>query len=329
MSFKTTLALVLVSAGPAFATLQVIGTGFPRTGTESLRDALRKLNYSTFHMADLVDGHNAAQAEAWRNFTWAGCANASTLMAFFEEGGPGANSTAAVGFPASRCWAELLAAYPQAVVVHTQRRDAAIWWASASATVLCQYRAFPFAALAEMLPFFHAHRALVDSLWRSLIPPEERPKRRRGGAPLSLSSFFTFPSAFEAPLIRAYEMHNAAVLKKVPRKRLLVLDVDAPSNTNLGWGPLCAFLGRAAPVDEKGMALDLPFPHVNARADYALRVCTVLLGLVLVAALIAAFAVLACCFFRQESGRRGSRINKLSDLAASRSSKVMATKKGQ
>jgi hypothetical protein len=124
-------------------------------------------------------------------------------------------------------------------------------------------------------------------------------------------------------------MHNAAVLKKVPRKRLLVLDVDAPSNTNLGWGPLCAFLGRAAPVDEKGMALDLPFPHVNARADYALRVCTVLLGLVLVAALIAAFAVLACCFFRQESGRRGSRINKLSDLAASRSSKVMATKKGQ
>ena len=90
--------------------------------------------------------------------------------------------------------------------------------------------------------------------------------------------------------------------------------------------PECA---SAVPVDEEGEALDLPFPHVNTRPEYALRARTASLGLVLVAALSAAFFFLTCCFFCQESGRRGSRINKRSDLAVSRSSKVAIAKKGQ
>lgn len=293
MLFRVIVAWTLLSE--AAASLQVIGTGLPRTGTESLSKALRNLNYSIFDMAAIVSGQRIELVEVWRNLTWNDCANASTIKAFFEDGGPGANMTAVIGFPASRCWAELHEAFPHAKVLHTQRKDSATWWASASTTVLEQYKVFPYTALAELLPFFHAHRALVDSLWRGLVPLAERPKRQRGV--ISKDS-----------LIRAYERLNAELLKTVPRERLMVLDIDATFNNKLAWEPLCAFLKRPLPTNASGdITMDFPFPHVNSRADFASKLQTASLGLLLAVTLFALFVGLAGCFFCQENSRMNRR----------------------
>jgi|GEM_PF-5271331 len=293
MLFKTTLAFALASM--AAGALEVIGSGLPRTGTESVSEALRALNYSTFDMATIVSEHRTDFVDLWRNITRSSCANISAIKAFFEEGGPGANATAAVGFPASRCWAQLHDAYPNAKVLHTQRKDSATWWASLSNSVLEQYRVFPYTVLAELLPFFHAHRALADTLWRSLIPLEERPKRQHGA--------FSKDS-----LVQAYERYNADVTKNVPRERLLVLDIDATSNNKLAWEPLCAFLKKPIPVNASDETMGgLPFPYVNSRADFASQTRIASLGLLLGVTLFALFVGLACCFFCQENSRMSRR----------------------
>lgn len=293
MLFKA--ALAFASASMAAGALEVIGSGLPRTGTESVSEALRTLNYFTFDMATIVSEHRTDLVDVWHNVTRSSCANISSIKAFFEEGGPGANATAAVGFPASRCWAQLADAYPNAKVLHTRRKDSATWWASVSATVLEQYRIFPYTALAELLPFFHAHRALTDTLWRSLMPLAERPKRQRGA--------FSKDS-----LIQAYERHDADVSKKVPRERLLVLDIDAPSNNKLAWEPLCAFLKKSLPLNASdGRTGDLSFPRLNSRADFASQTRTASLGLLLGAVFFAVFVGLACCFFCQANSRMSRR----------------------
>jgi len=54
--------------------------------------------------------------------------------------------------------------------------------------------------------------------------------------------------------IACYRARGAAVRAAIPPERLLVFDVA------LGWGPLCAFLGRPIP--------DQPFPRRNDAADF-------------------------------------------------------------
>lgn len=55
-------------------------------------------------------------------------------------------------------------------------------------------------------------------------------------------------------LIALFLAHNAAVKAAIPPDRLLVWQVKE------GWGPLCTFLGVAAPAD--------PFPRSNDRAEF-------------------------------------------------------------
>jgi hypothetical protein len=70
--------------------------------------------------------------------------------------------------------------------------------------------------------------------------------------------FFAGRFADREYAVRAYEEHNAAVLREVPAGRLLTISPGA------GWQPLCEFLGVPVPAE--------PYPHLNDPAKFWARV---------------------------------------------------------
>lgn len=110
--------------------LQLIGAGVPRTGTSSLRDALRHLlGAPVYHMSE-------AFAHPEHVPTW---------VAAIEGDPPDwehflAGYAAGVDAPFSTCWRDLAAAYPDAPVLLSHRGDSEVWFRSMEATVLPRTR---------------------------------------------------------------------------------------------------------------------------------------------------------------------------------------------
>lgn len=110
-------------------TLGVIGAGFGRTGTDSMREALNILRLGPCHHMFEVTGNPVMKAR-WRAFMDSGVADWEAL---FE----GYNSC--VDWPAAHYWRELAAVYPQAKVILTWRTPES-WWTSFEATILAFVR---------------------------------------------------------------------------------------------------------------------------------------------------------------------------------------------
>lgn len=100
--------------------LQVIGAGFPRTGTYSLRAALmRLLGGDCYHMQTVRE--NDDHVPLWLDALGGNQPDWSELFA---------GCTAAVDWPASSFWREIAAAFPDALILLSVREDAATWWRS-------------------------------------------------------------------------------------------------------------------------------------------------------------------------------------------------------
>ncbi|GAA2594577.1 sulfotransferase [Actinomadura fulvescens] len=187
--------------------LDVIGAGFGRTGTLSLRAALERLGFGPcHHMMEVID--DLAQVPRWERA-------AEAEDADWEEVYEGYRST--VDWPGARFWRELAGRYPQARVILTVR-DAERWYDSVRKSI------YAFAT-AELPPEAERTigrlRALVDDLiWEG-----------------------TFDGRFEdrAYAISIFEAHNEAVRTTIDAGRLLVFEVAQ------GWEPLCGFLGVPVP----------------------------------------------------------------------------------
>lgn len=105
-------------------TLQVIGAGFGRTGTASLKLALETLlGGSCYHMSEVLG--NAGHVDQWL----AAAAGKPDWPAIF------ANFVATVDFPASNYTMALAEAYPDAKIVLSVR-DAEKWFQSTQETIL-------------------------------------------------------------------------------------------------------------------------------------------------------------------------------------------------
>lgn len=110
--------------------LQLIGAGLPRTGTSSLREALRYLlDAPVYHMSEAF-----AHPEHAR--TWVDALNGD--LPEWEDFLAG--YAAGVDAPFSNCWRELAAAYPDAPVLLSRRADREVWYRSMEATVLPRMR---------------------------------------------------------------------------------------------------------------------------------------------------------------------------------------------
>lgn len=170
--------------------LQVIGTGFGRTGTKSLKLVLEQLGFGPcHHMIEVRE-----KPELLPHWEAAARGETPDWDALFTD------FRATVDWPAAEYWRELTAHYPDAKVIHTQRPSEA-WLASIRRTI------FP---------------SLKDRHDR-----KEEMDRRRGDMAHALIVEGTFSGRIDddAHCIDVFEAHNAAVREAIPPERLLVFEV--------------------------------------------------------------------------------------------------------
>ena len=205
--------------------LEVIGAGFGRTGTMSLKVALETLGLGPcYHMSEVFA--NPQHVELWE-------AAARGVPVHWEELFRGYRAT--VDWPGAALYEELMDKYPDAKVILTVR-DPEKWYESARSTI------FNIQDVASS-PIFSLSARFV---------PRMRHMRRAARMAGDLTRQSVFDGKFEdrRHAIEAFVKWNEKVKERVPAERLLVYEVKE------GWEPLCDFLGVEAPADE-------PFPHLN------------------------------------------------------------------
>ena len=105
--------------------LRVIGTGFGRTGTDSMREALEILGFGPcHHMRELVK--NPEHKQHWRDMVAGGPADWDLLLGQYGS---------CVDWPSAHYWPQLVEAFPDARVLLTWR-TAESWWESYEKTIL-------------------------------------------------------------------------------------------------------------------------------------------------------------------------------------------------
>lgn len=190
--------------------LEVIGAGWGRTATTSLKAALEMLGFAPcHHMHEVL----ANQAEQVPFFQAAVDGETMDWEALF------ANYKAAVDWPSSHYWRELAAYYPEAKVILSVR-DEESWWNSFSRTILVPMQ----------VP--------LDTI----DDPERLALSRMVNTLIADRVFGCAPDDKDAVLAR-YRAHIEDVKSALPPERLLVLELEAREE----WGPLCDFLGRPVP----------------------------------------------------------------------------------
>jgi hypothetical protein len=192
--------------------LQVIGAGFGRTGTLSLKAALEALGFGPcYHMYELL-GH-IDHAQFWVAAEAGDPAALRTPLAGYR---------ATVDWPGCVFWRELCDLYPEAKVVLSVRPPGR-WYDSFRETV--------GAVLAAGAP------ADVPEVFAPVFEMSDRIVRDRSFGP-------GFDVEDADAVIAAYQAHNESVREGVASHRLLEFDVSQ------GWSPLCAFLGVPIPDTE-------------------------------------------------------------------------------
>lgn len=105
--------------------LKVIGTGFGRTGTDSMRKALNILGAGpTHHMLEL--GEDSPVLKPWQALVAGAAPDWDVLFNGYR---------ACVDWPSAHYWRQLVKAFPNAKVLLTMR-SAESWWESFEATIL-------------------------------------------------------------------------------------------------------------------------------------------------------------------------------------------------
>ena len=189
--------------------LDVIGAGFGRTGTTSLKVALERLGFEKCHHMQEV-APSRRQVEAWQAIA---DGEAPDWDAVFD------GYRAACDWPSCTYWEALCRHYPDARVVLTLR-DEVRWWDSVAETIY-PASSLPPRWIAWAIPPLARFRKMVFAqVWDGVF-----------GGRFEDREYAT----------QLYREHNAAVRAGVPAERLLVFEVKD------GWEPLCRFLGVPVP----------------------------------------------------------------------------------
>ena len=192
--------------------MKVIGAGFGRTGTMSLKAALEQLGFGPcFHMIDLI--RDPAPLPYWQ-------AAASGEQVDWTEALAGWEST--IDWPGCTFWEEMAETWPD-VPVLLSVRDPEAWYRSTLNSI---------------------HEAKEMALRGELQGnTEEAPDPATMQMINGLIWNGTFKGRFTDKefALDVFRRHNEEVKSKVPADRLLVYQIKD------GWGPLCDFLGVEVP----------------------------------------------------------------------------------
>ncbi|KAF2232216.1 hypothetical protein EV356DRAFT_450567 [Viridothelium virens] len=230
--------------------MRVLALGFSRTGTESLSKALSQLGYdNVYHGFQAV--RSAPDAAAWARLALAREAANTTTSSSSPSISPLftaatfdrilGHCSAVTDAPCCFFGAELLAAYPSALVILNRRRDIDAWNRSIEANFVPLLTSWWYVARS----WFHTKAFWVRRCHEHVTRPcyamegvgvgrgegavRERMERRK----------------------RRYEEHYAGLERVLKEQERPYLDWTVEE----GWGPLCAFLGDEVPEG--------PFPSGN------------------------------------------------------------------
>jgi hypothetical protein len=190
---------------------RVIGAGFGRTGTASLKRALETIGFGPcHHMEEVIKNPSEVP-------TWEAAARGEKIDwgTFFEGWG------SCVDFPSAMYYRELMDAFPEAKVVLTVR-DPEAWYASMRETIVPMMNRFPNRYVIPHLPYLSA------------------PARSVGNTPMRREVIDRF--AEREHVLKIFTDHIEEVKRVVPAERLLVFEAKQ------GYGPLCEFLGVPVPA---------------------------------------------------------------------------------
>lgn len=182
--------------------LKVVGAGFGRTGTLSLKNALEKLGAGPcYHMMEVFPRPD--HLAMWHRLAFEHSMDWDLLFRDFQ---------ATVDWPSARWWREIAAHYPEAKVLLSVR-DPESWYKSMTDTIYQPMKSPVPDSVPEIV-------RLQSEMARKAILAD------------------TFDNRFEdkAHAIEVFKRHIQEVRDTIDSARLLVFDVKE------GWAPLCRFL---------------------------------------------------------------------------------------
>jgi hypothetical protein len=216
--------------------MRVLCLGQSRTGTMTLFIALKQLGFTPYHMS-LSLGGPKANLSLWRE---------ALDAKFHGKGKPWGREEfdkilgpydAVADLPAICFVEELVAAYPEAKVIATQR-DVDSWLRSMDSTGGRVLRWPLWNTLSRWYP------ALAGPFWEFA----------KKAMPTNFHTITDFSE--KSPARQAFHDHYDLVKRTVPAERMLEFNVQE------GWGPLCKFLGTEIPEEE--------FPKLNDSKQFVL-----------------------------------------------------------
>ena len=187
--------------------LKVVGAGFGRTGTLSLKTALEKLGFGPcYHMMEVFP--RPEHVGMWHRLAFENQIDWEALFAGFQ---------ATVDWPSARWWREIADHYPNAKVLLSVR-DPEAWYKSMIETIYQPMKSSAPDDAPELL-------RMQNQMVRKAILGE------------------TFDNRFEdkAHALEVFARHTQEVRDAIAPSRLLVFDVRE------GWAPLCRFLDVPIP----------------------------------------------------------------------------------
>ncbi len=242
--------------------MKVIGAGFGRTGTMSLKVALETLGFGPcYHMIEVFEHpeHVGFWEAAWRDEL----ADCDGVLGGYE---------ATVDWPACTFYEKLLQRHPDAKVLLSVR-DPEQWYESTRTTIYEISRVTAGSRLSRLIFAF-----------AGLIVPGVFEIGRMGNEIIWQG---TFDGRFEDKrhAIEIFNRHNEEVRRRVPEDQLLVYEVKE------GWRPLCEFLGVEEPAK--------PFPRLNDAAEMQRRILVVRAISLTVPATLALLGIAALALLRR------------------------------
>ena len=192
--------------------LKVIGAGFGRTGTRSLKVALEELGFERcYHMVEVIK--NPSHLKYWAEIMEGGKADWETLFRGYE---------AAMDWPVAAYYRDLMAVYPDAKIILTVR-DPESWHKSIMNTIYQAGRGF-FGRFTRIIPSVHQFlNAMEKAIWEGIFHNKLEDK---------------------AHAVEVFKNHIEEVKRVVPKERLLIFEARH------GWEPLCTFLNVPVPANK-------------------------------------------------------------------------------
>jgi len=189
--------------------LKVVGAGFGRTGTLSLKYALEKLGFGPcYHMREVFPRPD--HVRLWHGLAFGQSIDWEGLFGEFR---------AAVDWPMARWWRQIAAHYSDAKVILSLRSPES-WYKSMRETIYQPMKNPVQGDVPELI-------RLQNEMVRKAILAD------------------TFDNRFEdkAHAIEVFNRHNQEVRDTIDPARLLVFEARA------GWEPLCRFLEVPVPAE--------------------------------------------------------------------------------